>query len=311
MVRFAGSDVTRVAPARRFRMGVARTLPNGPAGSPSVRQHLEGSARGFGGQDGKDGKGTAGPDRAGPPTRRRGARRPGPISSRRPAGRGVAAGHGPAGGIGRALAGAPRVVLLDEPSSGLDTGESETLSAALRRVREGFRVAFVLVEHDVEMVMSLSDQVDVLDFGQSIASGPPSACSWSILGYGAPTWETPSRRGRSLLPVQQQDATQGDTDQRQLDRVVGVGQRRARRRRQRHPHDRPVEERIVGRHRPLTELVDGHGRLRDPVAGEEHGERPVTVGHDARSVGAPLVVRRRLRAIGVALASCAADAAKV
>jgi branched-chain amino acid transport system ATP-binding protein len=76
--------------------------------------------------------------------------------------------------VGRALAAAPKVVLLDEPSSGLDSRETEQLASVLRRARDDEGVTLVLVEHDLELVLGLSDRVDVLDFGQLIASGTPS-----------------------------------------------------------------------------------------------------------------------------------------
>ena len=75
--------------------------------------------------------------------------------------------------VGRALAGDPAIVLLDEPSSGLDSRETEQLGVALRRVRSERNTAFVLVEHNVEFVLGLSDRVTVLDFGRVILDGTP------------------------------------------------------------------------------------------------------------------------------------------
>jgi len=75
--------------------------------------------------------------------------------------------------VGRALATGPKVVLLDEPSSGLDAVETDRLSAALRRVQELADTSFLLVEHDVAMVLGLSSMVYVLDFGSLIATGTP------------------------------------------------------------------------------------------------------------------------------------------
>jgi ABC-type branched-subunit amino acid transport system ATPase component len=77
--------------------------------------------------------------------------------------------------IARALAADPSVVLLDEPSSGLDSAETQTVAAALDRTRKERGTALLLVEHDVELLMTLCDHIDVLDFGQLIASGPPAA----------------------------------------------------------------------------------------------------------------------------------------
>ncbi len=75
--------------------------------------------------------------------------------------------------VGRALASEPSVMLLDEPSSGLDAHETEQLGDALRRVRAERGTAFVLVEHNVEFVLDLSDRVTVLDFGRVLTEGTP------------------------------------------------------------------------------------------------------------------------------------------
>ncbi|HET6810744.1 MAG TPA: ABC transporter ATP-binding protein [Acidimicrobiales bacterium] len=75
--------------------------------------------------------------------------------------------------VGRALATDPVVILLDEPSSGLDVHETEQLAATLLTAREQRGVALVLVEHDLDLVLGMCDRVDVLDFGEMIASGPP------------------------------------------------------------------------------------------------------------------------------------------
>jgi ABC-type branched-subunit amino acid transport system ATPase component len=75
--------------------------------------------------------------------------------------------------VARALAAEPTVMLLDEPSSGLDAHETEQLGDALRRVRSERGIAFVLVEHNVEFVLGLSDRITVLDFGKLIAEGTP------------------------------------------------------------------------------------------------------------------------------------------
>jgi branched-chain amino acid transport system ATP-binding protein len=75
--------------------------------------------------------------------------------------------------LARALASHPRLLLLDEPAGGLDHEEVEELAALIRRVREDFELAVLLVEHHMNLVMGVSDRVHVLNFGRLIASGPP------------------------------------------------------------------------------------------------------------------------------------------
>jgi branched-chain amino acid transport system ATP-binding protein len=75
--------------------------------------------------------------------------------------------------IGRALATAPKVLLLDEPASGLDDTETARLADVLRALRKG-GMATLLVEHDMTLVMELCSKVCVLDFGELIATGTPA-----------------------------------------------------------------------------------------------------------------------------------------
>jgi branched-chain amino acid transport system ATP-binding protein len=76
--------------------------------------------------------------------------------------------------IVRALATGPRVLLLDEPAAGLTPSEVAELDAALAAVRDGGGPAMVLVEHHMDLVMALSDQVTVFDGGRVIARGAPA-----------------------------------------------------------------------------------------------------------------------------------------
>ena len=74
--------------------------------------------------------------------------------------------------LGRALMSRPKLLLLDEPSSGLDVKETAALAERLRTVQAEHEFAVLLVEHDVEMVQSLVSRLYVLDFGTMIAAGP-------------------------------------------------------------------------------------------------------------------------------------------
>ena len=74
--------------------------------------------------------------------------------------------------VARALAGKPRLLLLDEPAAGLDSTESLWLAERLREVRDT-GVTILLVDHDMSLVLNLCDTIDVLDFGSLIATGTP------------------------------------------------------------------------------------------------------------------------------------------
>jgi branched-chain amino acid transport system ATP-binding protein len=74
--------------------------------------------------------------------------------------------------IARALATRPALIALDEPAAGLDAADKATLKEALRRIAKA-GIAVVLVEHDIDLVMGLSNRVVVLDAGTKIAEGPP------------------------------------------------------------------------------------------------------------------------------------------
>lgn len=75
--------------------------------------------------------------------------------------------------IARALASEPKVLLLDEPAAGMNHNESKALVQLIDKVRER-GISVVLVEHDMDVVMTICDQITVLDYGQKIASGVPT-----------------------------------------------------------------------------------------------------------------------------------------
>lgn len=75
--------------------------------------------------------------------------------------------------IARALAAEPRVLLLDEPAAGLNTQETRSLGELILKLKDR-GITIVLVEHDMELVMDVADEIMVLDFGKKIAWGPPA-----------------------------------------------------------------------------------------------------------------------------------------
>ena len=76
--------------------------------------------------------------------------------------------------LARALVSEPRLLLLDEPAGGLSHEEVEDLAGLISRTRERYDLTVLLVEHHMNLVMSVSDSVTVLDFGRKIAAGTPA-----------------------------------------------------------------------------------------------------------------------------------------
>jgi branched-chain amino acid transport system ATP-binding protein len=166
-VLLEGTDISGRAPHRRARLGIARTFQRLETfGSLSARDNIRVAAE----------------------VRRRWSRQHVDIASttetildlvglREVAGEQVDAmptGLARLVELGRALATQPRLLLLDEPSSGLDESESEEFGRLLVRLA-GEGIGVLLVEHDIDLVMAVCSNIFVLDFGAILAEGPPAA----------------------------------------------------------------------------------------------------------------------------------------
>ena len=73
--------------------------------------------------------------------------------------------------IGRALATSPKLLLLDEPAAGMNSEEKKELVETIRKIRDTYHLAVLLVEHDMELVMGISENITVINFGRKIADG--------------------------------------------------------------------------------------------------------------------------------------------
>jgi branched-chain amino acid transport system ATP-binding protein len=75
----------------------------------------------------------------------------------------------------RALMQKARLIMLDEPMAGMSSAEKAAMTALIQRVRAQYGITFLIVEHDIPVIMDISDKIVVLDFGRKIAEGSPLA----------------------------------------------------------------------------------------------------------------------------------------
>ncbi len=76
--------------------------------------------------------------------------------------------------IGRALASKPKVLLLDEPTAGMNPNETREMMRFIRQLRDELQITILLIEHDMRVVMGISERIAVLDYGAKIAEGTPA-----------------------------------------------------------------------------------------------------------------------------------------
>lgn len=79
--------------------------------------------------------------------------------------------------IARALASEPRLLLLDEPTAGMNPAETEDAMILFRRLRDELGITILLIEHDMRVVMHISERISVMDYGEKIAEGTPKEIS--------------------------------------------------------------------------------------------------------------------------------------
>jgi branched-chain amino acid transport system ATP-binding protein len=162
-IRLDADDVTQWTAPRRARAGLARTFQHGHLfGKLTVRENVELAALGVGAGVGE--------------ARRRADELLDRLEIASLADRLAATlPHGDERkvGVARALAGRPRYVLMDEPAAGLPESEVGALIDAIRSVRDSFQAGVLVVDHNMALMMEVSDRIQVLDRGRTLAHGNP------------------------------------------------------------------------------------------------------------------------------------------
>lgn len=162
-IEFAGQVITRWSVPRRARAGLARTFQHGHLFSDlSLRENVELAALGIG-MRGSDAQRQAGDLLEALELTERADVLAGALSH----------GEQQKVSVARALATRPRLVLLDEPAAGLSELDIDELAALLVDVRSRFNASVLVVEHNIGLIMRVSDRVHVLDGGRTLATGTP------------------------------------------------------------------------------------------------------------------------------------------
>jgi branched-chain amino acid transport system ATP-binding protein len=163
-VELEGREITRWRPYRRGRAGLARTFQHGHLfGGLTVRENVEVSALASGA--------------SGRESRRRAdellpllgltARAEAPAAL-------LPHGDERKLGVARALATAPRFVLMDEPAAGLPEAEVPDFASVVRTMRDGYEAGVLLIDHNMPLIMEVCDRIHVLDQGRTLAAGTPA-----------------------------------------------------------------------------------------------------------------------------------------